>query len=99
MSANASFQEISEQGWRRGFVNLLRHENATWWRSRRWWINILIWLVLINGMLLAMLSSTGEEISSLQRTSEQVEAEARTVFGQGNRIKLELASAIRNHCP
>lgn len=80
MSANSIFQAVSEQGWRRGFANLLRHENSTWWRTRRWWINILIWLVVINGTLLAMLSSSGEETGALQRTPEQVLAEARTVF-------------------
>ena len=80
MSANESFQMVNEQGWRSGFANLLRHENAGWWRNRRWWINILIWLVLINGMLLAMLSTSSEENSTLQRTPEQVAAEARTVF-------------------
>ena len=57
MSANTAFQMVNEQGWRRGFANLLRHENAIWWRSRRWWVNVLIWLVLINGVLLATLSS------------------------------------------
>ena len=80
MSANTSFQMVNEQGWRRGFANLLRRENAVWWRSRRWWVNLLIWLVLINGMLLAILSTSGEETGSLQRTPEQVAAEARTVF-------------------
>lgn len=80
MSINASFHTVNEQGWRRGFANLLRRESAIWWRSRRWWINILIWLVLVNGTLLAMLSTAGEETSTLQRTPEQVAVEARTVF-------------------
>jgi len=57
MSANTSFQMVNEQGWRRGFANLLRHENAIWWRSRRWWISVLIWFVLINGVLFGTLSS------------------------------------------
>jgi ABC-2 type transport system permease protein len=80
MSANSTFQAVNEQGWRRGFANLLWHENSTWWRTRRWWVNVLIWLVIINGTLLAMLSSSGEETSALERTPEQVAAEARTVF-------------------
>jgi ABC-2 type transport system permease protein len=78
MSANTTFQIVNEQGWRRGFANLLRHENATWWRSRRWWINMLIWLALINGILLAMLSSTSEV--AVDRTPQQILDEARTVF-------------------
>lgn len=80
MSANATFQPVNEQGWHKGFANLLRHENRTWWGTRRWWVNILIWLVIINGTLLAMLLSSGEETSALERTPEQVAAEARTVF-------------------
>lgn len=80
MSANTSFQVVDERGWRRGFANLLRHENAAWWRSRRWWINIIIWLALINGMLLAMLASSVEVTNAFQRTVEEVMAEARTVF-------------------
>jgi len=80
MSANSTFQAVNEQGWRRGFANLLRRENSTWWRTRRWWINSLIWLVVINGTLLAMLSTSVEETSAMQRTPEQVMAEARTVF-------------------
>ena len=79
MSANTSFQMVNEHGWRRGFANLLRHENAQWWRTRRWWINLLIWLVLINGMLLAMLSISVEETSAALRTPEQIVAESQTV--------------------
>src|SRR5690606_21461096 len=78
MSANTTFQMVNEQGWRRGFANLLRHENASWWGNRRWWINLLIWLALINGILLAMLSSTSEGVPD--RTPQQILDEARTVF-------------------
>ena len=58
MSANSTFQVVNEHGWRRGFANMLRKENRDWWRTRRWWINILIWLVLINGVVFGMLSSS-----------------------------------------
>lgn len=80
MSTNSMFHAVNEQGWRSGFSNLLRHENDAWWRSRRWWINTLIWLVIVNGILLAMLSAPTEGLASL-RTPEQRKVEARTVFG------------------
>lgn len=70
---------VKEQGWRRGFANLLRHENAIWWRSRRWWLNIVIWLLLINAPILGLLTS-GAESSGVARTPAQVRAEALTVF-------------------
>ncbi len=79
MSANTAFQSVDEKGWRRGFANLLRHESATWWRTRRWWINILIWLVIANGTLFAMLSTSGPD-SGVPTTPEQRLTEATMVF-------------------
>jgi len=38
-----------------GFANLWRKENGTWWRTRRWWMQSLIWLVLLNGLLATVL--------------------------------------------
>ena len=32
-------------------VNLLQKENDKWWRTRRWWIQSLRWLVIVNGSL------------------------------------------------
>jgi ABC-2 type transport system permease protein len=34
-----------------GMANMLAKENGAWWRTRRWWIQCLIWLILLNGML------------------------------------------------
>jgi ABC-2 type transport system permease protein len=53
MAANASLHRVHERGWRRGFANTLRKESRDWWRARRWWVNALIWLVLLNGVLAA----------------------------------------------
>ena len=61
MSANTAFQLVNEKGWRRGFANILRQENANWWGSRRWWLNVLIWLAIVNGMILAMLTTAHSE--------------------------------------
>ncbi len=44
-----------ERRWLGGFGNLFRNENAMWWRTRRWLINVVIWTVLINGMLASVL--------------------------------------------
>ena len=81
MSANTTFQLVNEQGWRRGFVNLFRHENAIWWRSRRWWINTLVWLILINGAVLAALSSTDTSAGPLLDESIMVFAVLAGLFG------------------
>jgi len=35
-----------------GFGNLLSKELGSWWRTRRWVVHLLLWLVVINGFLL-----------------------------------------------
>ncbi len=37
-------------GWLGGFNNMLAKELGEWFRTRRWWMRILIWPALINGV-------------------------------------------------
>jgi ABC-type transport system involved in multi-copper enzyme maturation permease subunit len=38
-------------GWRMGLANMLAKEVAAWWRTRRWWVQCLVALLLLNGTL------------------------------------------------
>jgi ABC-2 type transport system permease protein len=40
-----------------GFANLFRKEHNEWWGTRTWLIHTVIWLLLINGIVLAVLKS------------------------------------------
>jgi ABC-2 type transport system permease protein len=51
MASVGVLQPVKESGWRRGFANLLRKENGEWWHTRRWWMQSLLWLLTINGLL------------------------------------------------
>ncbi len=51
MASNSEFQLVGNQGQLQGFGNLLRNENRLWWRTSRWWIQTLIWLAIVNGIL------------------------------------------------
>ena len=55
MAANQAFQLEETRGWKMGLRNLMRKENGEWFKTRRWWIQLLIWLVLIDGFLLFLL--------------------------------------------
>ncbi|MBE0686335.1 MAG: ABC transporter permease subunit [Anaerolineaceae bacterium] len=55
MAANQAFQLEETRGWKMGLRNLMRKENGEWFKTRRWWIQLLIWLVLIDGFLLFIL--------------------------------------------
>jgi len=43
-----SMTPTRERGWRIGLGNMLAKELATWYRTRRWWIQCLLWLVILN---------------------------------------------------
>lgn len=50
MSANIEFQQVQEWTWLRGFTNLYRKETQVWWRTRRWWVNVLLWIGILGGL-------------------------------------------------
>ncbi len=51
-----------EQGWRAGFGTLLRKENHAWWGTRQWWMQLLIWTVILNGIMFAMIEILPQSI-------------------------------------
>jgi ABC-2 type transport system permease protein len=68
MAGNSAFQMVAERGWRGGLRNLLRIENGKWWRSRTWWVQTLLWTVIINGILAGILWS-GQPVSAIDAVS------------------------------
>lgn len=95
MAANVTFHVVDEQGWRRGFANILRYEHSKWWRTRRWWINILIWLVLVNGIVLASLSATQEAVPGRPATpAEAVILEGVMIFAVTTGVFASIGAVI-----
>lgn len=62
MAANLELQRANEWGGLRGFTNLYRKEHRAWWGTRRWWINALLWTVLLGGLMAIMLFLSNEEV-------------------------------------
>lgn len=38
-----------------GFANQTRREAGTWWSTARWWVHMVIWTSIVNGLLAVML--------------------------------------------
>ncbi|HEX6219935.1 MAG TPA: ABC transporter permease subunit [Acidimicrobiia bacterium] len=50
----------TSHGWTIGLANLLRKEFGQWWTTKLWWIQTLIWLIILNGVTtVIMLDSSG----------------------------------------
>ena len=61
MAGNSAFQLVSERGWQRGLDNMLRSELSHWWKTRRWWVQCLIWAGIIGFMMGAILFGSPDE--------------------------------------
>ena len=59
-----SLQAVDEHGWRRGFANLLRNENRLWWGTRKWLVHLLLWLLVLNGLILLIGLTDGQEVGN-----------------------------------
>ena len=63
MSANSDLQVVNEWKGVRGFSNLFRKDNGAWWGTRRWWINAMLWTLLLGGLTGIMLFGPNEEVA------------------------------------
>ncbi len=48
-ATTAELQGINQYGWRAGFGNLFKKELVDWWGTRSGWLQILLWVAIING--------------------------------------------------
>jgi ABC-2 type transport system permease protein len=49
---------VEAKGWRGGLRNLVRKELGQWWTTRRWWIQTLLWVLLLNGITTVVMLDT-----------------------------------------
>src|SRR4030066_732137 len=71
MASNVALHPTRNHRWFSGFGNIFSKENHLWWDTRKWLIQVAIWLVLINGVVLFIsvifpnLPKTKEELQTL----------------------------------
>lgn len=52
MQRDPALVAVPVAGWRTGFLNMLAKEHGVWWRTRRWAVHLVLWIVVTNGFLL-----------------------------------------------
>ncbi len=55
MAKNNELQLVSSGGWLQGYANLTAKENRRWWKTSKWLVQFLTWLVIVNGLLAMIL--------------------------------------------
>lgn len=63
-AGNGVFRLKEGTGWSRGLDNLLGAELGRWFRTKKWWVQILLWAVIINAILVLVVISEGDTGSS-----------------------------------
>src|SRR5512135_751411 len=77
MASNATFQRVSSRGWLQGFGNLFANENERWWKTPRWLVQVLVWLVVVNGLLAIGLLTSSRSAAANAAVRERLIAEGK----------------------
>jgi len=69
MENTIRLREVNVRGWRMGFANLFHETNGSFWHTKKWLIQTVLWFVILNGCLIPIWSipadSMTEAIASL----------------------------------
>lgn len=50
LAARQGLIPVRERTWLGGFGNMFRKELGQWWGTRTWWVQTLIWVLILNGI-------------------------------------------------
>ncbi len=52
---------VGQSGWRSGLSNLMGAAFGSWWRTNNWWVQSLLWTLVINGSLAVVIWSDASD--------------------------------------
>ena len=64
---------IASTGWTTGFRNLFDKELASWWKTRRWLVHLLLWPIVINWIPLVVWLESRKERTAAAGISESLD--------------------------
>src|SRR5512133_615051 len=65
---NSSLIPVLGAGWTRGLSNVLNGELKSWFSTRRWWVQIIIWAACVNLIFFIVALTTPKSRASMDTT-------------------------------
>jgi len=63
-NVEATLIPVVPTGWWGGLGNLVRKELGQWWGTRLWWIQLLVWMVILNGVTTVIMLDSGVDAAA-----------------------------------
>jgi ABC-2 type transport system permease protein len=75
LEGNRPLQAVAARGRLGGFGNLLRKELGQWWGTKMWWVQLIIWLALLNGISAIVIIDSGRsgEVTALEQLQQGIQ--------------------------
>ena len=80
MEVTEVLTSVKDRDWANGFGNLFQKETRHWWGTWTWVVQIVIWMLIVNGML-AMVTLAAPKIEEAQAKEEISAEEAAAASG------------------
>jgi ABC-2 type transport system permease protein len=71
VTARQGLIPVKEDAWLGGFGNMLRKELGQWWGTRTWWVQTLIWVLILNGITTIIMLT--ESVAPAEKLQELVQ--------------------------
>lgn len=92
-----SLEIAAASGWSTGFGNLLDKELGAWWRTRRWLVHLVLWLVIVTGfvtMVSLEMKTTGRDPARGFRETMEVFFQVGGFFGLVGAVLVAQGSVV-----
>lgn len=83
LAARKELVPVSASAWLGGFTNMFRKELGQWWETRTWWVQTLIWVLILNGISTIVALTEGPAVDTFLPMSVGAVALGTVIAAQG----------------
>lgn len=83
LAARQGLIPVRGSAWLGGFANMFRKELGQWWGTRTWWVQTLIWVLILNGVSTIVALTEGPPVDTFLPMSVGAVAIGTVITAQG----------------